>query len=181
MVHDMLAGAIALGSLAVGLFFFRYWYTSRDRFFLYFALSFWIEGLSRIHMGLNSDIPEDVPVYYMIRILSYGLILLAIWEKNRPEARPWCVLPQADRTGRRDGRARARLSYITLGLKSDCTGTTPLPRLAAVVAFNGSPWQKMTSTADCGRARRGLAGCAHEQVSRIGRRGVAIGPEGVRH
>ncbi|MDI1275279.1 DUF5985 family protein [Polaromonas sp.] len=88
MVQDMLAGAIALGSLAVGLFFFRYWYTSRDRFFLYFALSFWIEGFSRIHMGLNSDIPEDVPVYYMIRILSYGLILLAIWEKNRPDAGP---------------------------------------------------------------------------------------------
>lgn len=88
MVHDMLAGAIALGSLAVGLFFFRYWYISRDRFFLYFALSFWIEGLSRIHMGLNSDIPEDLPVYYMIRILSYGLILLAIWEKNRPDAGP---------------------------------------------------------------------------------------------
>jgi hypothetical protein len=88
MVHDMLAGAIALGSLAVGLFFFRYWYTSRDRFFLYFALSFWIEGFNRIHMGLNSDIPEDVPVYFMIRILSYGLILLAIWDKNRPDAGP---------------------------------------------------------------------------------------------
>lgn len=84
MVNDMLAGAIALASLAVGLFFFKYWYRSRDRFFLYFALSFWIEGLSRIHMGLHQAPREDVPVYYLIRILSYGLILLAIWEKNRP-------------------------------------------------------------------------------------------------
>lgn len=84
MVNDMLAGAIALASLAVGLFFFKYWYRSRDRFFLYFALSFWIEGMSRIHMGLNQAPREDIPVYYLIRILSYGLIILAIWEKNRP-------------------------------------------------------------------------------------------------
>lgn len=88
MVNDMLTGAIALGSLAIGLFFFRYWRNSHDRFFLYFALSFCIEGLSRIHMGLNGAPREDIPVYYLIRLLSYGLILLAIWEKNRPPDKP---------------------------------------------------------------------------------------------
>ncbi len=88
MVNDMLAGAIALGSLAIGLFFLKYWRNTRDRFFLYFALSFSLEGVSRIHMGLNQAVREDIPVYYIIRIMSYGLILLAIWEKNRPRKKP---------------------------------------------------------------------------------------------
>lgn len=88
MVNDMLAGAIALGSLAVGLFFLKYWRNTRDRFFLYFALSFSLEGVSRIHMGLSQAVREDIPVYYIIRIVSYGLILLAIWEKNRPRKKP---------------------------------------------------------------------------------------------
>jgi hypothetical protein len=27
---------------------------------------------------------EELPVHYMVRLLAYGLILLAIWDKNRP-------------------------------------------------------------------------------------------------
>lgn len=39
-INLMLTGAIALASLLVGLFFFRFWRQTRDRFFLYFALAF---------------------------------------------------------------------------------------------------------------------------------------------
>ena len=83
-MENMLIGAIAMASIAVGLFFFRFWRTTRDRFFLYFAASFWIEGLNRIHFGLAGAIHEDFPIYYMIRLISYGLILIAILEKNLP-------------------------------------------------------------------------------------------------
>ena len=38
----MLMGAIAAGWLVAGLFFFRFWRQTRDRFFLWFALSFWL-------------------------------------------------------------------------------------------------------------------------------------------
>ncbi|MDB5890014.1 MAG: hypothetical protein JWP47_845 [Polaromonas sp.] len=86
-MNEMLSGAIALGSLAVGLFFFKYWYQTRDRFFLYFALSFGIEAINRVYAGLNYSPREDSPAYFIVRLVSYGLILLAIWEKNRPRSK----------------------------------------------------------------------------------------------
>jgi hypothetical protein len=81
---QMLAGAIALGWLVAGLFFFRFWRQTRDRFFLWFALSFWIESVDRVLLGLYVGAQEDSPLYYGMRVVSYGLILLAIWQKNRP-------------------------------------------------------------------------------------------------
>jgi hypothetical protein len=80
----MLIGAIAVGWLVAGLFFFRFWHKTRDRFFLYFALSFWIEAANRIALGLLQGANEAEPAFYVVRLVAYGLILLAIWEKNRP-------------------------------------------------------------------------------------------------
>ena len=82
-MNQMLAGAIAVASLVVGLFFFRFWRHTRDRFFLYFALSFWIEAANRIALGLLVHADEDGAIFYSVRVLAYGLILLAIWQKNR--------------------------------------------------------------------------------------------------
>jgi len=83
MTH-MLAGAIAMASLIIALFFLRFWRASRDRFFLYFALSFAIEGLHRVYSALRDGGGEDSPLHYLIRLLAYGLILWAILEKNLP-------------------------------------------------------------------------------------------------
>jgi hypothetical protein len=82
-VNEFLLGAIALCCFAVGLFFLSYWRSSRDRFFLFLMLSFWIEAGNRVSMGWSRSWNEDLPVYYLIRLVSYGLILLAIWDKNR--------------------------------------------------------------------------------------------------
>jgi len=79
----MLMGAIAVASLLAGLFFLRFWRSSKDRFFLYFAISFCIEGLSRIALALLTEAREDSPLFYGVRIVAYGLILAAIWQKNR--------------------------------------------------------------------------------------------------
>ena len=83
----MLAGAIAMGCCAIALFFLRFWRTSRDRFFLYFALSFGIEGIHRVYAALAFEEGEDSPLHYLVRLLAYGLILLAILEKNMPARR----------------------------------------------------------------------------------------------
>ena len=83
-MNEILIGAIALASIIVGLFFFRFWRSTRDRFFLFFAASFWIEGLNRILIGTAGELREDLPVYYLIRLAAYGLIVLAILDKNRP-------------------------------------------------------------------------------------------------
>jgi uncharacterized membrane protein HdeD (DUF308 family) len=82
-MNQMLTGAIAVASLLAGLFFLRFWRNSRDRFFLYFALSFFLEGVNRIALGLLVDASENNPLFYGVRLIAYGLILAAIWQKNR--------------------------------------------------------------------------------------------------
>ena len=84
--NQMLTGAIALGSLLAALFFLRFWRQTRDKFFLYFALSFPIEGCNRIALGLVLHADESEPLFYCVRIVAYGLILVAIWQKNRPRS-----------------------------------------------------------------------------------------------
>ncbi len=80
---QMLTGAIAVSSFLVGLFFFRFWRNSKDRFFLLFALSFWIEALDRLALGLSGEASESQPLIYCGRVIAYGLIVVAIWQKNR--------------------------------------------------------------------------------------------------
>ena len=86
-VNLLLIGGIAVASFVAGLYFLRYWFSTRDRFFLCFALSFWIEAANRIVMGINGSWNESAPGHYVVRLLSYGLILLAIWDKNRPRSK----------------------------------------------------------------------------------------------
>jgi len=83
-MNQMMIGAIAAASLATGLFFFRFWRSTRDRFFLFFALSFFIDAIDRLLLGTNTLSAEDEPQYYLVRLVAYGLILYAILDKNRP-------------------------------------------------------------------------------------------------
>lgn len=85
---DLMTGAIALASFIAALFFLRFWRAARDRFFLYFALSFAIEGAHRIYSALMFEAAEDSPLHYLVRLLAYLLILWAILEKNLPRRRP---------------------------------------------------------------------------------------------
>src|SRR5919106_2567148 len=87
----MLLGAISMASLIAGLFFLRFWKDTGDRFFLFFAFSFLLEGLNRAVLGLVADPNEDRPFFYFVRFLSFVLILVAIAHKNRgktTQARP---------------------------------------------------------------------------------------------
>jgi O-antigen/teichoic acid export membrane protein len=89
-MNEILAGGIATACFVVGLFFFRFWRSSRDRFFLYFALSFWIEGANRFLLYAVVGPNEAAAAYYAIRVIAYGLIIAAIVQKNRtrPPAGP---------------------------------------------------------------------------------------------
>ena len=80
---EILTGAISAGWAIAALFFLRFWRQTRDTFFLYFALSFGLEAMNRVAIGLHG-MQEDHPLFYGVRVVAYGLILLAIWQKNRP-------------------------------------------------------------------------------------------------
>lgn len=78
----MLLGAIAMACFMASLFFLSFWKTTRDRFFLFFAVSFGLEGCSRILLGLNYYSNEQAPLFYLIRLFAFLIILGAIVEKN---------------------------------------------------------------------------------------------------
>jgi hypothetical protein len=46
-------------------------------------MSFFIEGLNRFILGFMGWLREEAPAYYLVRLIAYGLILLAIIEKNQ--------------------------------------------------------------------------------------------------
>lgn len=79
----LLDGGVAVMSLFVGLFFYRFWRTTRDRLFLYFAWAFWIEAGNRAIFAVLPQASESEPLFYLFRLLSYVLIILGIWQKNR--------------------------------------------------------------------------------------------------
>jgi uncharacterized membrane protein HdeD (DUF308 family) len=79
----MLIGAIAMAFFTAGLFFLRSWTRTRDRFFLFFAIAFGIEGVGRVILGLTDPSDETEPLIYLIRLLAFSIILFAIVDKNR--------------------------------------------------------------------------------------------------
>lgn len=82
-MNDILIGGIATASLIIGFFFFRFWRSTRDRFFLFFAVAFWIEGAHRLLLYQLAGQDEASPLYYLPRLVAYGLIIAAIVDKNR--------------------------------------------------------------------------------------------------
>jgi len=86
-MNEIMIGAFAAACFCAGLFFFRFWRTTRDRFFLLFALSFWIQGVNRVVLYEAVGLNDDAAVYYLVRLIAYGLILAAIIDKNRAPRR----------------------------------------------------------------------------------------------
>jgi len=87
-MHHILIGGIVTASLVAALFFFRFWRGTHDRFFLLFALSFLIDGVNRAILPFLVGTDEDTPLYYLVRLICYGLILAAIILKNRDRSGP---------------------------------------------------------------------------------------------
>lgn len=77
-----LTGAISLSCLVVALFFLRFWRNTRDPFFIYFAASFALEGVARAAAAFV-QLDDNNPMFYGFRVIAYGLIIVAIWQKNR--------------------------------------------------------------------------------------------------
>ena len=84
---DFLLGAIAMAAAVCGLIFLRYIIRTRDRFFLFFALAFWIEAADRALFVVSASFADDSVTGYVLRLVTYGLILVAILHKNLPSRR----------------------------------------------------------------------------------------------
>jgi hypothetical protein len=85
--NSVLAGAVAMASLVAALFFLRFWRQTRDSFFLLFAVAFALDAVTRFVLGLSRVSDEMEALFYLPRLVTFGLILIAIVQKNRPGRR----------------------------------------------------------------------------------------------
>lgn len=81
-VKLLMIGAIVMASFIISLFFLRFWKSTKDKFFLYFSLSFALEGFGRILLGLTEYPADREPYIYLFRLVAFSIILYAIIEKN---------------------------------------------------------------------------------------------------
>ncbi len=80
-----LQGATAMGCMALAVVFLRFWQRSRDRLFAIFSLAFVVFAVNRVMLGLVVADEATEAVLYGVRALAFGLIFLAILDKNRAE------------------------------------------------------------------------------------------------
>jgi hypothetical protein len=85
-MNSLILGAVAMASLVAALFFFRFWRQTRDRLFLFFSLAFAVDVVTRVAVGLSDTSNEDEPLFYLGRLVSFALIVMAIIRKNRRES-----------------------------------------------------------------------------------------------
>ncbi len=82
-MNDFLSGALVTLSLAVALFQLRYWRRSKDRLFAFFAAAFALMALNRVALFVLDDTSEGRTYFYLLRLLAFVLIIVAIVDKNR--------------------------------------------------------------------------------------------------
>ncbi len=85
--NSVLLGAVAMASAVASLFFLRFWRQTHDTFFLFFAIAFGVDAIGRFSLGLSEVWREQEPFFYLLRLLTFCLIICAIVLKNRPDRR----------------------------------------------------------------------------------------------
>jgi len=81
MSMDFAHGSITMLFILAGLFFFRFWRDTRDRLFLLFAMSFWLQAVTRVALTMVGG-QEERAYLYLVRLVAFGLIIAAIAMKN---------------------------------------------------------------------------------------------------
>ncbi len=86
-MNNFIDGAIMMGFCVGALCFLKFWRRTRDRFFLWFSLAFWIMAVNRLFMVIltpDRTVPnEHHALLYVVRLIAFAILLLAIVEKNR--------------------------------------------------------------------------------------------------
>lgn len=79
---EYLSGAVTLGFVIAVLFFLRFWRRTTDRLFLAFAVAFGLLALNQALAQWLGAADERVGYTYLLRVLGFILILVAIVDKN---------------------------------------------------------------------------------------------------
>ena len=79
---EFLSGAVTLGFILAAVFFLRFWRKTADRLFLAFAIAFFLLALNQALAQWLGAADERVGYTYLLRVISFILILAAIVDKN---------------------------------------------------------------------------------------------------
>jgi uncharacterized membrane protein HdeD (DUF308 family) len=82
-MYTMMLGANAMAATVAGVFFLRFFRVTRDRFFMFLAVAFFIDAINRVVLALSTFSEETEPFFYLARLLSFVIILAGIVDKNR--------------------------------------------------------------------------------------------------
>jgi hypothetical protein len=81
-VTDFLAGAVTLAYIVASMYFVHFWRRTADRLFLAFAVAFALLALNQLTVFALGVDDERYNYAYILRVLGFVLILLAIIDKN---------------------------------------------------------------------------------------------------
>jgi hypothetical protein len=82
-MQAFMLGMISMGFAVAALLFLRFWRSSRDRLFLFFAAAFVIEAVNRgVFAAIGTSGTEYQLGYVLARLVSFALILIGILQKN---------------------------------------------------------------------------------------------------
>lgn len=79
---DFLSGALTFAFIIAGVFFLRFWHKTGDALFLAFAVAFWFFALNQLIVSALGAADERTGYAYLLRVLGFTLILVAIVGKN---------------------------------------------------------------------------------------------------
>jgi hypothetical protein len=82
MIGNFVSGCIFFGFMIIAGHFFKFWRSTRDRFFLLFAIAFFLFGVEKFCVALFIG-AETLSYIYIVRLVASCFILAAIIDKNR--------------------------------------------------------------------------------------------------
>jgi hypothetical protein len=84
---DMLTGALIFSYVVAGAHFLRFWRRTGDRLFVHFANAFWLFALDQLVASIPQVVAQTNGYGYLLRVLGFVLIIVAIVDKNVAPAR----------------------------------------------------------------------------------------------
>lgn len=81
-MSEFLQGATALASLAVAVFFLRYWRETGDRLLAVFSVAFAVFALNRLLLAVLDEESEARTWVYLLRAATFLMIAAAVADKN---------------------------------------------------------------------------------------------------
>lgn len=79
---DFISGASTMGFLVASLFFTRFWRSSGEDLFAYFAAAFFLLGVTHALLTLGGMPIEERSWLYLLRLSAFLILLAGIARKN---------------------------------------------------------------------------------------------------